>query len=106
VINYYEVLGVPPASATEQIKERYRALARAQHPDVGGNAEQFAKITEAGGVLSDAKRRADYDAKLRLLMDPCPDCQGKGCNYRQLTFTDRAAVRCATCNGGGWRERR
>ena len=106
MINYYAVLGIPPASPTENIKERYRALARMKHPDLGGDTREFAAIAEAGRVLADPRQRAEYDAKLRLLMDPCPDCQGKGCTYRQLTFVDRASVRCATCDGRGWNERK
>lgn len=102
----YSILGVPPASATEQIKDRYKALVRMKHPDAGGDTVEFARITNAGSVLGDSKARASYDALLRLTMDPCPKCEGRGVVYKQLSFTDRAANRCSVCNGEGWNERK
>ncbi len=67
--NYYEVLGIPPNASVEQIKRRFRALARRHHPDVAGNQpashELFIKLSEAYQVLSDPGRRADYDLMLR-----------------------------------------
>jgi curved DNA-binding protein len=62
----YEILGVSRTATPEEIKKVYRRLARQTHPDVNpGNKaaeERFKEATAAFEVLSDAKRRALYDA--------------------------------------------
>ena len=60
--NYYSILGVTPDSTYAEIKSAYRKLARKFHPDVNpyGTAK-FKDITEAYEVLSDAKKRMQYD---------------------------------------------
>jgi curved DNA-binding protein CbpA len=64
--DYYEILGVPPDATQEQIKRRYRDLARRYHPDISRSAdaaEKFRKINEANQVLSDPQKRATYDTE-------------------------------------------
>lgn len=66
--DYYEVLGVPPNATDEQIRRRFRELARQYHPDVNRSpdAEQrFKEITEAYRVLTSPSLRADYDLMRR-----------------------------------------
>jgi tetratricopeptide (TPR) repeat protein len=66
---YYEVLGLTPSATAEEIKKRYRELARQYHPDVAHTpdaADKFKAINEANSILSDPQRRATYDAELRL----------------------------------------
>ncbi|MEP6755981.1 MAG: DnaJ domain-containing protein, partial [Chthonomonadales bacterium] len=66
---YYEVLGISPVASPDEIKKRYRELARVHHPDVAkapNAAETFKKINEANGVLSDPVRRSLYDSELAL----------------------------------------
>ncbi len=41
------VLGLPPTSTPQQIKRRYRALAKRYHPDCGGDQRQMQKIIAA-----------------------------------------------------------
>lgn len=63
--DYYEVLGISRKASEQEIKRAYRRLARKFHPDVNpGNKaaeERFKEITEAYEVLSDPKKRKQYD---------------------------------------------
>ena len=63
--DYYKALGVSKGASAEEIKKAYRKLARKYHPDANkGDAaseERFKEISEAYNVLSDSKRRAEYD---------------------------------------------
>jgi len=63
--DYYKVLGVSKDASSAEIKKAYRKLAREYHPDANKNnptAEaKFKDISEAYGVLSDGKRRNEYD---------------------------------------------
>ena len=58
----YAILGVDPSSSTAEIRQAYRKLALAKHPDRGGDPAEFARVSRAYEVLSDAKARAKYDA--------------------------------------------
>ncbi|NOQ47235.1 MAG: DnaJ domain-containing protein, partial [Desulfobulbaceae bacterium] len=64
-MEYYEILGVSKTATADEIKKSYRKLALKFHPDKNpDNAEaeaKFKKISEAYAVLSDAKKRQEYD---------------------------------------------
>lgn len=63
--DYYEVLGVPRDAEEKAIKDAFRKLALRYHPDrnkAPDAEERFREIAEAYAVLSDPKKRADYDA--------------------------------------------
>ena len=68
--DYYGALGVPQDADAAAIKKAYRQLARDLHPDKNpNNAEaeaRFKEISEAYDVLSDPKRRGEYDEARRL----------------------------------------
>src|ERR1700758_733841 len=63
--DYYKALGVAKTAKPAEIKSAYRKLARKYHPDSNqGDAkaeERFKEISEAYSVLSDEKRRKEYD---------------------------------------------
>jgi molecular chaperone DnaJ len=63
--DYYKTLGVPKDAKADEIKKAYRKLARKFHPDANkGDAtaeERFKEVSEAYDVLSDDKRRKEYD---------------------------------------------
>ncbi len=67
--NYYEVLGLPPGATTDQIKKKYRELARKFHPDVVQDKvlgqRVFTQINQAYSVLGNPERRAQYDGTLQ-----------------------------------------
>lgn len=64
--NYYEVLGISKTASADEIKKAYRNLAFKYHPDRNSGdkvaEEKFKEINEAYDVLSDEKKRADYDS--------------------------------------------
>ena len=64
--DYYNILGVEKDATIDDIKKAYRKLAIKYHPDKNkGNKEseeKFKEIVEAYSVLSDKKKRAEYDS--------------------------------------------
>lgn len=59
--NPYDVLGVKKNATEKEIKKAYRKLSKEHHPDVGGDETRFKDIASAYEILSDKKKRANYD---------------------------------------------
>jgi curved DNA-binding protein CbpA len=63
--NYYEVLGVGPEATEQEIKNKYRELARKFHPDLVKDkalgVKVFSQVNKAYHTLGDPERRKQYD---------------------------------------------
>ena len=102
-MNYYQILGVSMYLDQELLRDKLRAFARANHPDVGGDAGKFAELSKAYRELSGSSR-VIYDKKLKLAgynEATCPNCRGVGHVFKQRSFTQREYAVCSTCKGGG-----
>ncbi|MDD5218801.1 MAG: DnaJ domain-containing protein [Candidatus Omnitrophica bacterium] len=69
--DYYKILGVSESANADEIKKAYRKLAVRYHPDKNPTNQKeseskFKEISEAYYVLSDDKRRAQYDQMRRF----------------------------------------
>ena len=60
--NYYSILGVINTSTEKEIKKSYYKLSFTHHPDKGGDADIFSKMTEAYDVLL-SENRSEYDKR-------------------------------------------
>jgi molecular chaperone DnaJ len=67
MVNYYKTLGVEKNATKEQIRKAYKKLALKFHPDCAPEEkkkkyeEKFKEINDAASILSDEKKRQQYD---------------------------------------------
>jgi hypothetical protein len=84
-----------------EVNSAYRAASKYTHPDMGGKAEDFARVDHAKHVM------------LRWLVKPatapapahkarkCENCQGHGYVHRMIGFKLGPRVQCHPCRGTG-----
>lgn len=74
--NYYVVLGISQGASDQDIRDRFKRLARERHPDRFQGAEKeraeraFQDLTEAYNVLTDPERRRIHDADISTSAGP------------------------------------
>ncbi|MEP7013525.1 MAG: DnaJ domain-containing protein [Acidobacteriota bacterium] len=89
--DFYSVLALPRNATEEQVRARFRELARERHPDRFQGAEKdraeldFQAITQAFNVLSDSAQRRDHDHQLARPVEPAKvvDARNLGRVYLQ-----------------------
>lgn len=104
--NYYDVLGVARDASESEIRNKFRALARENHPDRFSEPDRkraaedrFQLLTEAMNVLTSAARRKVHDSELEknrpVSQDPAAQARvflAKGAkSYREGNFPDAIA---------------
>jgi molecular chaperone DnaJ len=116
--DYYDILGVPKSATDDDIKKAFRKLAHKYHPDKkGGDEKKFKEVSEAYAVLSDKKRRAEYDTYGKTFAGNGPNgfggfdfsnfagFEGFGQNGQQFEF-DLGDIFGEFFGGGGGRKQR
>ena len=91
--DFYKILGVDKKASADEIKKKYRSLARDLHPDKnqGDTAleDKFKAVSEAYDILSDSKKRAEYDeARSYFERGGFKAPQGGGQNFQGGDFSD------------------
>jgi len=62
--DYYKILGLSAEASEKEIKSAYYKMAKKYHPDLNGGKQsnEFKEMTNAYDILSDEKKKQDYDA--------------------------------------------
>jgi molecular chaperone DnaJ len=69
--DFYAILGIAEDASAAEVKKAYRKLAQQLHPDANPGdktaEERFKEVGRAYSVLSDPKKRSEYDEARRLV---------------------------------------
>lgn len=105
-----EKLQLPDDATEEQVKTRFKELARAAHPDAGGTAEQFQELAAWRDQALDEVRMgqtiANHRSRLHALRAaakgvPCPRCNGTGTGSSRVVGFRTVTTKCTMCLGRG-----
>lgn len=78
-MDYYHILGINKGATEEEVKKAFRKLAHKYHPDKkGGDEKKFKEISEAYSILSDKKKREQYDKYGKVFEGAGPQWGGQG----------------------------
>lgn len=71
--NLYDAIGVEPDADPKAIRAGWKRAIKRAHPDAGGTREHYDLVQTALMVLSDPKRREQYDRTGKYDAEPEPD---------------------------------
>src|SRR5919202_2495045 len=90
--DFYKALGVPESASADEIKRAYRKLAQKHHPDRNPGdtsaEERMKEFSEAYDVLSDPKKRQEYDQVRRMAASGFRGFPGGGAGGGGVRFED------------------
>lgn len=86
--DYYKILGIDKKASKDDVKKAFRTLAHKHHPDKkSGDEAKFKEINEAYSILSDDKKRAEYDAYGRVFSDGRGSEAGQNGGFQGFDFS-------------------
>jgi hypothetical protein len=108
--DHYQILGLDPTASGDEIRNAYKKLARAYHPDLNPKRKitagsKFKRLQEAYSVLSDPPSREQYDQSLGI--SPL----GAKSNHQLHQYADKHIqtgswhIYFSPERGGGWLDR-
>jgi DnaJ-class molecular chaperone len=103
VTDVYAILGAHASMTDAEIHTLYMRLATVHHPDKGGSADAFARVSAAYAAIKRQPQRSAWAGLAALVHPACPACSGTGATRRQRGFAAVELRHCATCGGSGYR---